>query len=111
MENKALKALDTIIRRDYDGVSGLMLERYFVRKFQEQGKYIVGHWWDRKGFNEIDLVVVDPIGKKAWAYELKKDESRYDEETFKAKVDVMVQQTPELHKMKIHVGSLSLRDM
>ena len=111
VENKALKALDTIIRRDYNSVSGLMLERYFARKFQEQGKYIVGHWWDRKGFNEIDLVVVDPIGKEAWAYELKKDESRYDEETFKAKVDIMVQQTPELHKMKIHVGSLCLRDM
>ena len=111
VENKALKALDTIIRRDYSGVSGLMMERYFVRKFQEQGQYVIGKWWDRKGFNEIDLVVVDPIGKEAWAYELKKDESRYDEESFKKKVDIMVQQTPELHKMKIHIGSLSKGDM
>ena len=111
VENKALKALDTIIRRDYSGVSGLMMERYFARKFQEQGKFIIGKWWDRKGFNEIDLVVVDPIGKEAWAYELKKDESRYDEESFKKKVDIMVQQTPELHKMKIHIGSLSKSDM
>ena len=135
VENKALKALDTIIRRDYSGVSGLMMERYFVRKFQEQGQYVIGKWWDRnrrpserraeftpaipsekeedevKGFNEIDLVVVDPIGKEAWAYELKKDESRYDEESFKKKVDIMVQQTPELHKMKIHIGSLSKSDM
>ena len=111
VENKALKALDTIIRRDYSGVSGLMMERYFARKFQEQGKFIIGKWWDRKGFNEIDLVVVDPIGKEAWAYELKKDESRYDEESFKKKVDIMVQQTPELYKMKIHIGSLSKSDM
>ena len=56
-------------------------------------------------------MVVDPIGKEAWAYELKKDESRYDEESFKKKVDIMVQQTPELHKMKIHIGSLSKSDM
>ena len=111
VENKALKALDTIIRRDYSGVSGLMMERYFARKFQEQGQYVIGKWWDRKGFNEIDLVVVDPIGKEAWTYELKKDESRYDEESFKKKVDIMVQQTPELHKMKIHIGSLSKSDM
>ena len=111
VENKALKALDTIIRRDYSGVSGLMMERYFARKFQEQGQYVIGKWWDRKSFNEIDLVVVDPIGKEAWAYELKKDESRYDEESFKKKVDIMVQQTPELHKMKIHIGSLSKSDM
>ena len=111
VENKALKALDTIIRRYYSGVSGLMMERYFARKFQEQGQYVIGKWWDRKGFNEIDLVVVDPIGKEAWAYELKKDERRYDEESFKKKVDIMVQQTPELHKMKIHIGSLSKSDM
>ena len=135
VENKAMKALDTIIRRDYSSVSGLMMERYFTRKFQEHGKYIIGKWWDRnrrpserraeftpaipsekeedevKGFNEIDLVVVDPIGKEAWAYELKKDESRYNEDSFKKKVDIMVQQTPELHKMKIHIGSLSKSDM
>lgn len=111
VENKALKALDAIIRRDYSGVSGLMMERYFMRKFQEEGKYIIGKWWDRRGFNEIDLVVVDPIGKEAWVYELKKDESRYDEAAFKEKVDVMVQQTPELHKMKIHLGLLSKDDM
>ena len=111
VENKAMKALDAIIRRDYSGVSGLMMERYFMRKFQEEGKYIIGKWWDRRGFNEIDLVVVDPIGKEAWVYELKKDESRYDEAAFKEKVDVMVQQTPELHKMKIHLGLLSKDDM
>lgn len=111
VENKAMKALDAIIRRDYSGVSGLMMERYFMRKFQEEGKYIIGKWWDRRGFNEIDLVVVDPIGQEAWVYELKKDESRYDEAAFKEKVDVMVQQTPELHKMKIHLGLLSKDDM
>jgi len=111
VENKAMKALDAIIRRDYSGVSGLMMERYFMRKFQEEGKYIIGKWWDRRGFNEIDLVVVDPIGKEAWVYELKKDESRYDEAAFKEKVDVMVQQTPELHKMKIHLGLLSKDDI
>ncbi len=111
VENKALKALGDIIKRDYDGVSGLMMERYFVRKFQEEGKYIVGKWWDRKGFNEIDLVVVDPVGKEAWVYELKKDESRFDEVPFKEKVDTMVAQTPDLRKMTIHVGSLSKKDM
>ena len=111
VENKALKALGDIIKRDYDSLSGLMMERYFVRKFQEEGKYIVGKWWDRKGYNEIDLVVVDPIAKEAWIYELKKNESRYDESSFKEKVDTMVAQTPELHKMTIHIGLLSKEDM
>ena len=88
-----------------------MMERYFIRKFQEEGRFLVGKWWDRKGFNEIDLVVVDPIGKEAWVYELKKDESRYDEVAFKAKVDMMIAQTPELRKMQIHIGVLSMKDL
>ena len=111
VENKALKALGDIIKHDYDGLSGLMMERYFARKFQEEGRYIVGKWWDRKGFNEIDLVVVDPIGKEVWVYELKKDVSRYDEASFKEKVDTMVAQTPELRKMTIHIGLLTKEDM
>ena len=111
VENKALKAIGDIIKRDYDSLSGLMMERYFTRKFQEEGRYLVGKWWDRKGFNEIDLVVVDPIGKEAWVYEVKKDESRYDEVAFREKVDVMVAQTPELNKMRLHIGSLSKGDM
>ena len=111
VENKALKALGDIITRDYSSVSGFMMERYFMQKFREQGRFIVGKWWDRKGLNEIDLIVVDPIAKEAWVYELKKDESRYNESEFKEKVDFMLSQTPELRKMNVHIGSLSKLDM
>ena len=111
VENKALKALGDIIQRDYSGVSGLMMERYFMKKFQEEGRFIVGKWWDRKGLNEIDLIVVDPLENEAWVYELKKQGYRYKEDTLQEKVNVMLEQTPELRKMTIHVGSLSLNDM
>ena len=100
-----------IIKRDYSGVSGLMMERYFTKKFQEEGRYIVGKWWDRKGDNEIDLIVVDIIEKEAWIYELKKQGYRYKEDAFREKVDKVLEQTPELRKMTIHVGALSLEDM
>lgn len=111
VENKALKTLDAIIQRDYSTVSGFMMERYFARKFEEEGKYIIGKWWDRKGENEIDLIVVDPIAKEAWIYELKKQGERYDAKALKEKVKVMVAQTPELAKLKLHLGSLSIDDM
>ena len=111
VENKALKALDGIIRRDYSSVSGFMMERYFLTKFQEQGRYIVGKWWDRRGDNEIDLIVVDPVAKEAWIYELKKQGYRYNEKEFSEKVENMLSQTPELRKLTTHVGSLSLEDM
>ena len=111
VENKALKALGDIILRDYSGVSGLMMERYFMKKFQEEGRFIVGKWWDRKGLNEIDLIVVDPLENEAWVYELKKQGYRYKEDTLQEKVNFMLEQTPELRKMTIHVASLSLNDM
>ncbi len=111
VENKALKALGEIIRRDYSGVSGLMMERYFMKKFREEGRYIVGKWWDRKGDNEIDLIAVDLIEKEAWVYELKKQGYRYKEEVLRKKVDNMLELTPALRKMTIHIGSLSLEDL
>lgn len=111
VENKALKSLGEIIERDYSSVSGLMMERYFMKKFQEEGRYIIGKWWDRKGENEIDLIVVDLIGKESWIYELKKQGYRYKESEFREKVDKVLEQTPELRKMTIHMGSLSLEDM
>lgn len=111
VENRALKALGNIILRDYSSVSGFMMERYFMKKFQEEGRYIVGKWWDRKGENEIDLIVIDPIAKEAWIYELKKQGYRYKEEELRKKVDNMLSQTQELQKLTIHLGSLSLEDM
>lgn len=111
VENRALKALGNIILRDYSSVSGFMMERYFMKKFQEEGRYIVGKWWDRKGENEIDLIVIDPIAKEAWIYELKKQGYRYEEEELRKKVDNMLSQTQELRKLTIHLGSLSLEDM
>ena len=111
IENKALKALGEIIQRDYSSVSGFMMERYFMKKFQEEGRYIIGKWWDRKGENEIDLIIVDPIQKEVWFYELKKQGYRYKENEFREKVDKVLEQTPELRKMTVHLGSLSLDEM
>ena len=111
VENRALKALGEIIQRDYSSISGFMMERYFMKKFREQGRYIIGKWWDRKGENEIDLIVIDPISQEAWIYELKKQGFRYNENEFRKKVDNVLEQTPELRKLTIHLGSLSLEDM
>ena len=71
----------------------------------------IGGWWDRKGENEIDLVVIDPVKKEAWFYELKKQGSRYSKNQLREKVDIVIEQTPELRKMTIHLGSLSLNHL
>jgi hypothetical protein len=88
-----------------------MMERFFMQKFQEQGRYIVGKWWDRKGTNEIDLIVIDPLKKETWVYEFKKQESRYKEDLLREKVDNMLAKTPELRKTTAHIGVLTMEDM
>ena len=75
------------------------------------GRYIIGKWWDWKGENEIDLIVVDPITKEAWIYKLKKQDRRYKEDEFRVKVENVLGQVPELRKLTIHIGSLSIEDM
>ena len=50
--------LQEIVMRDYNTFSGLMLERYFHRVAMESGEYTrIGRWWDRKGENEIDMIL------------------------------------------------------
>ena len=44
--------------RDYNTFSGLMLERYFHRVAMESEEFTrIGRWWDRKGENEIDMIL------------------------------------------------------
>lgn len=108
----ALSQLSRIIKRDISGLEGKMLERYFIQKFQESGKYTqVGQYWDRKGENEIDLVAVNEIDGKIDVFEIKKDKSRYDESLLKSKVDQMLTVCPQFSKMELKLGVLSLEDM
>ena len=44
-------------------------------------------------------------------YDREKQGFRYKENEFREKVDKVLEQTPELRKMTIHLGSLSLEDM
>lgn len=110
--NNALEQLFRIINRDYDSYSGFALEHYFERKWRETGYYThIGKYWDRKGENEIDLIAVNEIDKIAEIYEIKKDKKRFDASVLQKKVDILLQNCPEMHDMSIKTGVLSLEDM
>ncbi len=101
-----------IIFRDYETFSGMMLERYFYRKAVESGKYTrIGRWWDRKGFNEIDLICEDELEKKAEIFEIKRNASRIDEELLKEKADVFLKATAAFRGYQIVLKGLSMEDM
>lgn len=110
--NDALSQLNVIIRRDYDTLAGVMLERYFERKLRETGRYTrIGGYWDRKGENEIDLIAVNEIEGTAEVYEVKMQSKRYDSTALNTKIEHLLQNCPELRGMKITQGVLSLEDM
>ncbi len=112
VESGALVQLQRIIKRDISIVEGFMLERYFRQKLREGQQYTqIGQYWDRKGENEIDIVAVNEIDGIADIFEVKKDRSRYDEALLRSKVENMLTACPELKRMKITIGCLSLEDM
>lgn len=112
IESGALKQLGRIIRRDIHVVEGFMLERYFRQKLRESQQYTsIGQFWDRKGENEIDIVALNEIDNIMDVFEVKTDPNRYDEQKLRQKVDVMITAIPELKKMTLRLGVLSLDDM
>lgn len=112
IESGALSQLQRIIMRDVSVVEGFMLERYFRQKLRESRKYTqIGQYWDRKGECEIDIVAINEIDGFADVFEVKKDRSRYSEESLAKKMEVMRQACPELGEYDIRLGCLSLEDM
>ena len=109
---KAYRQLQDIVKRDYDVFSGFALENYFRSKFIESGSFTrLGGWWDRKGENEIDLIAENEIDKRALFVEVKRQSSRYDESSLKAKLDAFLKATGKFKNYKLSVKGLSLDDM
>ena len=109
---KAYRQLQDIVKRDYNVFSGFALENYFRAKFIESGAFTrLGSWWDRKGENEIDLIAENELDKSAVFVEVKRQASRFDESTLKAKVDAFLATTGKFRNYRRSVKGLSLDDM
>lgn len=68
-----------IVRNEYNEYSGHVLEQYFRQKYREEERVTrVGRYWGRKGNNEIDLIALNDIDKKAVVAEIKRNPERYN---------------------------------
>lgn len=104
--------MKTIINRDYETFSGLMLERYFRRVLIERQAYTrIGGWWDRKGENEIDIVVENELNEEATFFEVKRKAVNIDIKMLKHKVQAFMRATGEFKGYKISYEGLSMDDM
>jgi AAA+ ATPase superfamily predicted ATPase len=104
--------LKKIIERDYATYSGIILERYFRTKFIENGNFThTGGFWDRKGENEIDLILVNELDKHAEIIEIKRNPGNIKIDKLKEKVYRFMQQTGELKDFNITYKGLFMEDM
>lgn len=79
VEVRNLEYLKKIIVRDYTTYSGLILEKYFIEKFISEKKYNqIGTYWEKGNLNEIDIVAINNLDKKAVFTEVKRNKDNID---------------------------------
>ena len=104
--------LRALVQRDFNVFAGYALERYFVWKFTEETRCTrIGGWWDRKGENEIDLVVEDEFAGTLDFREVKLDASRFNPADLERKVQAFLKKNPEKVALKRTLAGISLADM
>lgn len=65
IEMEKYDILKEIIQDGYPQFSGRMLERYFRQLYSELPRVTeVGHWWDTKSENEIDVIAIEKLDKR-----------------------------------------------
>lgn len=112
LEIENFDALKTIVNRDFETFSGVMLERYFKRVLIESHQYTrIGGWWDRKGENEIDIVAENEIDKSVVFFEVKRNPGNYDAAVLQRKIEAFLHATGNLDGYAVSKKCLSMADM
>lgn len=112
LEIENYDGLKTIINRDYEVFSGLMLERYFKRILIESHAYTrIGGWWDRKGENEIDIVAENELDNTALFVEVKRNSEKYIPTVLESKVAAFLRATGQFGGYAITHKGMSMEDM
>ncbi len=87
------EVLKEAIGKDYEQYSGLVLERHFRDKIAENERVTqIGSYWDRKGFNEIDLIAINDLDKKAIVAEIKRNPQKINLNQLRIKSDALKKQ-------------------
>ena len=89
-----------------------VMENYFNKQLLYSGNFNeVGSWWDRKGENEIDIVAVNPFDKEILFVEVKRNRSKYDEDTLRSRALLFLSLHREYQKFAVKLECRSLEDL
>lgn len=98
-----------LIKQEYTQFSGIVLEKYFRQKFGEKERVTeVSHWWDNKGENEIDLIAIEKLDKRAVIAEVKRNPRKYNVKLLEGKY---LNIKSHLRGYDVKLMGLSLEDM
>lgn len=99
----------TIIERDYQTYSGIILERYFRQKISTaENLSQIGSYWESGNQNEIDIVALNEYEKTAIIAEVKRNADRINLNVLKNKSVNLVKQ---LTNYKIEYRALSMNEL
>ncbi|MDR3282077.1 MAG: ATP-binding protein [Candidatus Methanoplasma sp.] len=79
IEMERFDFLKEVIAEGYPSYRGLVLEDYFKRKVSEEDGFTsIGGYWDRSGHNEIDIIALNDVNRRALVVEVKADPKKID---------------------------------
>ena len=101
--------LGETIRQEYAQFSGIVLEKYFRQQYGERGRVTeVSHWWDSKGGNEIDLIAIEKLDRRATVAEVKRNPRKFSAHTLEEKYQYI---KSHLRSYQVELKGLSMEDM
>ncbi|MDY3802289.1 MAG: ATP-binding protein [Alloprevotella sp.] len=104
-----LDLLLEIIKQDYPQFSGMVLEKYFRQQYGEQERVTeVSHWWDGKSENEIDLIAIEKLDRRATVAEVKRNPLKYNPHVLEKKFECI---KSFLRGYQVEFKGLSMEDM
>jgi len=104
-----LDLLEEVIRKEYVQFSGMVLEKYFRQLYGEKERVTeVSHWWDSQGKNEIDLIALERLDRRATVAEIKRNPERYKPKELEEKYKHI---KAHLRGYKVELLGLSMDDM
>jgi len=99
----------TIIERDYQTYSGMILERYFRQKIAAaENLSAIGFYWESGNQNEIDIVALNEYEKTAIIAEVKRNANKINLNILQNKAINLVKQLPNY---KIEYRGLSMNEL
>lgn len=101
--------LGELIKKEYPQYSGIVLEKYFRQQYGERERVTeVSQWWDGRGENEIDLIAIEKLDKRATVAEVKRNPHKFSAPTLEEKYQSIKTYLRGYH---VELIGLSMEDM